>query len=249
MTAPACGSCGAPVTDARLCTGCTRDLAQLLLTAASIAPDLDDAVAKLLKRGTGGKRSGADAPLPLDLAASDATRALVVELGVCVNKLMRPKEPWPVADIDGMARWLHGRTVRWSQHPQAAEMYAEIKHRVNRALAVIDRKPERYGAGKCECGQQLWSDDDWSATCTRCGTVVLDVEGRRRALAAKSDQLMTPDELSGALERLGYHVQPGTISGWGTLGRIERRAGGLYRLSEALAMAAKMGTRRPRVAG
>ena len=121
MTAPACGSCKAPVGDsASLCQGCTRDLAELLLLAASIAPDLDDAVARLLKRGSGGRRSETEAPLPVDLAASDASEKLRAWLRRMVVEQVTMAAEIPPGDIRTMARWLLRRLGDIRTHYDAA---------------------------------------------------------------------------------------------------------------------------------
>jgi hypothetical protein len=226
--ATACGSCTAPVTDAYLCAGCTRDLAEQLLLAASIAADLDDAIAKLLKRGTGGPRSEAEAPLPIDLAASEVADRLHRSLVYWVAELWRPPMPWPGSRTDVLATWLNVRRGLIRRHQHAPRMLNEVRTNVRDALAVIDRQPERAPAGQCsECGKQLLAElDTDTATCS-CGAVATGLLQARAERAAKADQIETATVISRTLERMGITVAAGTIRMWATRSRLAQ-LGELY---------------------
>lgn len=244
MTAPACGSCGSPVNDATICQGCTRDLAMLLLTAASIAPDLDDAVAKLLKRGTGGPRSETEAPLPFDLAASDAYYALrgAVAGFVLIANAVRPQDGFPDGgDLAAMGRWCAGRLGILRQAADVPSIIPSLRERLHRALAVIDRKPERSPAGTCDqCGAQLLAELDTDTAVCACGNVVTGLLGARYERALKADQLGTPAELSAFLARIGIRIPRGTITSWASRGRLGARGkSGMYALSDVLALHAQ----------
>lgn len=246
MTAPACGSCTAPVSDAYLCAGCTRDLAEQLLLAASIAGDLDDAIAKLLKRGTGGPRSEAEAPLPLDLAASDARQALSGCLMTWVLR-MQPPPGTVLLGVPAMAKWLVGHRAEIRQHQDAARMLADVRARVGAAMAVIDRKPERAPAGTCDsCGRQLLAELGADEVTCGCGALTVALMAKRRERADAADVLGTAGEISGALERIGIHVPRGTITSWATRKKLLPRPGGMYALSDVLALHAQNGAKRGR---
>jgi hypothetical protein len=248
MSAPACGSCTAPVPDGYLCSGCTRDLAELLLLAASITPDLDDAIARLLKRGSGGRRSETEAPLPVDLAASDAATMLKVCLFHWVSVIVLPwpagqpcaPEDAPAHTIESMARWLAVRRGRIRQHARAAGAHREIRTAVHRALAVIDRPAERAPAGMCDnCGRQLLAELGADTVRCGCGMTALALQDKRRERAAAADVLGTAGEISGALARIGIMVPRGTITSWASRGRLVPRPGGVYALSDVLALHAQ----------
>ena len=272
MTAPVCGSCGSPVSDASICTGCTRDLAALLLTAASIAPDLDDAVARLLKRGSGGRRSETEAPLPVDLAAAEVAERLhrtlwfwVVETDrfphaatrgpahvACAHQtcmLIRDAER-PPRSLRAMAKWLGRRTSLIRRHDMAARMLAEIRRAVRDALAVIDRAPERSPAGNCpQCKRELLAELDTDTAVCACGNVVTGLLDARYERALKADQLGTAAELSAFLARIGISVPRGTITSWASRGRLGTRGkSGMYALSDVLALHAER-QNKPRVRG
>ncbi|HEX4018201.1 MAG TPA: hypothetical protein VHX15_15810 [Frankiaceae bacterium] len=252
MTAPACGSCGAPVADARLCTSCTRDLALALLTAANIAADLDDAVARLLKRGSGGRSSSPEPPLPVDLAASAAADALRLELAVWTAAVATPSDVMLFSSMTGirpLATLLARRLASLRQHPAAGRAHRDITAAVHRALAVIDRQPDRAPAGLCPlCRVELFAEVGAdTATCPACGYAVTGLRARLRARAAAADVLGTAGEISAMLERIGIRVPRGTITSWASRGRLGTRGkAGLYALSDVLALQAQATTRRTR---
>jgi hypothetical protein len=243
VTAPACGSCTAPVPDGYLCQGCTRDLAHTLLTAASIAPDLDDAIARLLKRGSGGKSSNPEPPLPIDMAASDAADLLRLELAVWSASVAPPDDMPPmVLRIRDLARHLARHLDGLRQHPDAGRAKRDISTAVHRALAVVDRLPERAPAGLCDnCGRQLLAELGADSVTCACGMTLLALQDRRRERAAAADVLGTAAEISGALERIGIRIPRGTITSWASRGRLVPRPGGAYALSDVLALHAQKG--------
>lgn len=265
MSNPACGSCTAPVSDAYLCAGCTRDLAEQLLLAASIAGDLDDAVAKLLKRGSGGPRSEAEAPLPIDLAASDVATALKSELVSWVRMVAEPSPipgpiclvcrhgsctrirygHWPQDGTADIARWLAARVGRIRQHGLAPVAHRNIRQAVHAALAVIDRQPERAPAGQCEaCGRQLLAELGADEVTCGCGALTVALMAKRRERADAADVLGTPAEIVAVLKRIGIDIPRGTVTSWVSRQRIALRPGNVIALSDVLALHAQSQTRR-----
>lgn len=245
MTSPACGSCTAPVNDGYLCTGCTRDLAEQLLIAASIAGDLDDAVARLLKRGSGGRSSSPEPPLPVDLGASSAA----AELGV-ILRFWSVDLGGQIATIASMAKWLAAHLAQARQHPHAPRMLAEVRRAVSGALAVIDHQPERAPAGQCEaCGQQLLAELGADEVRCGCGQLTTALQDKRRQRAAAADVLGTAAEIHGALKAIGINIPRGTITSWASRQRLLPRPGGAYALSDVLALHAQSQQPRPKVRG
>lgn len=245
MTTTVCGSCGASVGDgASLCTGCTRDLAGLLLQAASIAPDLDDAVARLLKRGSGGRRSGDENPLPVNLYASKARGNLGTALARWTFAVLDTRPDlfglWPPKSIGGTARWLTARLAVLRQVQDAAGLLAELRDAVRDALAVVDRKPERAPAGLCDnCGRQLLAELGADSVTCACGMTLTGVRAARQARAEAANFLGTAQEVSDMMRALGKPVPRGTITSWASRGRLLPRPGGVYALSDVLALHAQ----------
>jgi hypothetical protein len=244
VSGPACGSCTAPFPDGYLCSGCTRDLAMLLLQAASIAGDLDDAVARQLKRGSGGRSSSPEPPLPVDLAASKVAFKLSWTLAWWSSVMHRPGDERPSPTKRDRARWLVVHLDRARQHPDAARMLAEIRDHVHRAETVIDRQPDRVPAGPCQaCGTQLLAELGEDMVTCRCGQVTIGLMAARMNRAAAADVLGSAAAISDALKAIGITVPRGTITSWASRGRLLPRPGGAYALSDVLALHAQAKTR------
>jgi hypothetical protein len=244
VTATACDSCTAAVGDgARLCVGCTRDVALALLTAASIAPDLDDAVARLLKRGSGGKSSSPEPPLPIDLVASDARQRLSSCLMIWVLR-MRPAPGTVLLGITAMAKWLASHLGELRQYPRARAAHHEIRAAVARAVQAVDRLPECAPAGTCErCGAQLLAELGADTVTCACGLRLDGLREQRARRAAAADVLGTASEIASAREQIGIHVSASTIRKWASRGRLGARPGPKYAMSDVLVLCAQRDTR------
>jgi hypothetical protein len=213
--------------------------------AASISADLDDAVARLTVRGSGGgSRHVPESGPPLDMAAMEARDALVTELSGWVRVLTdsRPDDvwTWPADTARGMALWLAGAMGTIRQREWAADMLHGVTSAAAGAAAVIDRKPERVPAGTCEtCGTQLLAELGADEVRCQCGMLAVALAARRRDRAAAADVLGSAGEISGALARIGITLPRGTITSWASRGRLIPRPGGVYALSEVLALHAQ----------
>lgn len=216
MTGPLC-ACGAPSPGAVICTACGDRLRADLRLAVSLSEDLDAAVARLTVRGGGGRRTSDVQPLPFDPSASEAAGQLRTVLAgwtrVMQESHAKRSWPWPPDTVPGMAGWLDARMTALRQHEAAADVVTEVRDAVSGVRRVI--------------GWDLVVRAVRSPGMTELAAAV-----------AASDVLGSPAQISDWLSAVGLSVAESTVSSWGTRGRIERKSGGLYRLSEAYAMAA-----------
>ena len=245
MTAPECATgCGRPSPSAVICGTCTASLRATLELAASIEPDLLDAVARQLHHGRGGRTPGAEPPLPYDPVASNARHALVFAVGDAIWHL--EPDAWPIADptITGMARWLLARITDLAGSPRAARDHAAITAAVARCVMVLDAPPERHPAGDCSCGRPLLADAHADEARCACGMVTTGIMASRAERAAAADVLGSADAISGALAGIGIRVSGGTIRQLITRGRLARRPDGQLAMSEVLAWVAERDARR-----
>lgn len=91
---PRC-ACGQPAPDAVICKACTRALNLALLTAFTLAADLELALSRQA-RFTGPGRRGSGSVLPYDERASNAAHELRSELSGWVRVLAeRGLSKWP----------------------------------------------------------------------------------------------------------------------------------------------------------
>jgi hypothetical protein len=215
VTAPECAAgCGQPSPAAIICAACTGSLRAALELAASIAPDLDDAIARQLRHGSGGRRSGDEQPLPVDLRASDARRDLGVALLGAVADVI--SGPWPPATIAAMAEWLLASMAELAVHPLAGYEYHAIRRAVDRAAMVLDGPPPRQYAGPCpDCGADVLGQPGAPmARCKGCGAQV-EVAAQQDAMrAAMDDMLFTAAQLVSMAAALGQPVSEHTVRSW-----------------------------------
>jgi hypothetical protein len=200
-----------------------------------IAPDLDDAIARLLKRGAG---PGGEVPLPLDVAASEIAAALRGLLGAWTGAHGR--------DIRAMALALLRRGQWIHQHEQAPALLAELTALLRRAIAVTDRLAERVPAGTCPgCGTPLYAELGADEVRCRCGVLTAGLTAKRRERAAAADVLGDATAISGALAAIGIRVSAGTIRMWASRGRLTQRPGGQhwYAMSDVLVLVAQRDSR------
>lgn len=239
--------CGRPAPFAPHCGECIAQLRRTLDLAATIEPDLLDAVAKQLKRGPGGGSASTEAPLPYDPAASDARRALSLELARAVYEVIGA-EHWPIADtsITGMATWLADHMSDVIRHPAAAQIHMEIRDAVDNAVDVLDGPPELKPAGDCpECTAPLLAEPRADeATCRKCGTVTTGIATARAARAAAADVLGNSEDISNALAGIGIRVAAGTIRKWVERKRLTMRPGGAIAMSDVLGLVAERDRRK-----
>jgi len=252
MTAPECAAgCRRPSPSAVICGTCADGLSAALAMAASIAGDLDDAIARQLRHGGGGRRSGDEQPLPVDLRAADAARELHGCLSGWVQVIAETAPMMSTPDtIRWMAEWLRAR-MRWiAAHDAAADICREVTRAVSRAAMVLDGPPPREYAGPCPaCGNDVLGQPGAAiAACTRCGHSV-EVAAQQDAMrAAMDDMLFTAGELVSMAKALGQPVSEFTVRSWvhrdqlvskGTRPRDHGAPSATYRFGDVLVLIAR----------
>lgn len=234
-------ACGQPSPDAAICTQCEHQLTLALMAAAAMAGDLQDAVARLLRRGTGG-HGGGEAPLLIDLGAM----AVRDHLRNCLAGWVRDTaaDDWPADDLAAMAFWLIRRMPMVRLLPQAGEMVRDVTMAVSRAQAAIDRRPDMLPAGPCDvCRAMVYAEAGTDVAACLCGTVMTGVTARREAMVRQADILGSPAEIAATLAAIGRRVSDGTIRKWASRGRLQQHGDGWYRLSEVLALVSERDAR------
>lgn len=149
--------------------------------------DLDIAIAKQSKfapSGGGGRTT--EAPLPLNLDASDVRADLHSTLATWCRVILDTHGGTTPADtIAAMAQYLHGQTAIIRTSEWGDECVDELREAVRRTRRAIDRPVEKVFAGTCpSCEMPVYGiADRESARCrtTDCGGVVEDIDARREA--------------------------------------------------------------------
>lgn len=239
-----CELCGSEVGDlANVCTHCARGLRIDLDDIPSLDTELEIAVAKLTRIGSGGGRAS-EPRLPVNLDADTVGRQLKAVLTSWAGLVADERGIAPPIDgITPTSTWLL-RHVEWLRHhPAGADAVVEIRDAVRDTRRIIDRPAPRTFAGYCDCGTPLYARQD--ATFAACPTCVVaderrvyDVHRTRDAmLTSMADMVMPPVAAAYALSTLVRPIPANTIRVWARRGKllpadVDDRGHALYRLSD-----------------
>lgn len=224
-TAPTCGQ---PVSDGFVCTSCLNQLLADLKAVPDLVVELEVTLTRQdrFAGSVGVQARSAEKPLPFHGRASKAASALARELGVWCHDLAGCLGV--VVDVEytpaALAGWLVEHVDAVRTHPAAGELVAGVGRVVAAAVRVVDRPVERWYAGPCACGEDLYArSSKGSVQCPACGAVY-DIEQRREELlTALEDQLATASEVCRVLGLLGWRVTPSRIRGWVHRNRLVAR--------------------------
>lgn len=254
--AQTCG-CGRPTRDeAYVCDECADELVQALAEIPWAVRQLE--ITRLRLRAAPIETSGSSAvsPLPWSERASCARRRLARVLAEAVawceqNRIRHssPSEKAP-ADDYARARWLHWRVDGMTLHPEGWQISSRITDAVEACRVAVDLPPERWYAGPCACGTDLYAlNRSGPVECRGCGTTY-DVSQRRDWLLGEAeDRLLNAADLARAVSWLGAEpLTPGRVRKWASRKRILARghdgAHPLYRVGDAIDLLAEDTRRR-----
>jgi len=198
-----CVRCGAPAGDAFVCRRESRELAELLVTAAGHAEDAEAVITGQVRYGSGGGRSGED-PLPGNLGAASRYRGIentVVMWARDVSESTGEPVPvlvWPSVNVLAAAcRFLAGQVGALAGGAAAGEAFTDLTRACVDLARLVDRPAERDLVGMCDCGTTLYAPH--GRTVVQCPLktckLVWDVERSRDILRrALGDRLVTAAE-------------------------------------------------------
>lgn len=237
-----------PAPDARICPGCTDQLANLLKQVPSLHAQLHITLTRQARMGDRGGARSTDTPVVFEQRASVDLETMRTDLsrwahGIAAHRGITVDQPTrTVALIDGttatiagppdvveLARWL----LRWvgaaAQHPDAAEFLDELRAMVQAAERTIDRAPDLHCLGPCDVdGCPAWLYVPLHAQVARCPSPDCDAEydvAERRAwlLEQTVDRLMTAAEIARDLPWIaGLRIDRKLINKWAGRDRIRR---------------------------
>lgn len=248
---------------AAICGACQADLRRALAAVPDVARDLDLTLSRQTSK-TGGGRSSV-VPLVFDPRASEAsyvlrstieawTRAMAEGVtrrtGPACRSCTHPScrllvySRGPGDTLAGMAGWLSAGLRRLARHPAAQEAAEEIVTAVAAAQRIVDRRPDRQFAGRCECGAVLYARPGASTVqCRDCDADPVQVAGQLDQMRARvRDQLAHAYGVAALLARLDIKAPESTIRRWAKQGRLishgtDKRGRRLYRVGDVLDIA------------
>jgi LSD1 subclass zinc finger protein len=231
----------------QICGACAAQLGRALADVPFLAAQLGVTLARQSSKASGGR--SATVPLPYDQRAAEAAWVLRSALTGWVRLLA--DDDRPADDLASMARWLTQRHHALTRHPAADEAHGEITSAVRQAERAIDRRAERWYAGRCgDCDTDLYARP--GAAMVRCAAcpAEYDVDDRRQELlAAAEDTLAGAALIAQALTSLGQPVTPERLRQWAHRGRIvahgaDQRGRALYRVGDVIEVLAGVGRER-----
>jgi hypothetical protein len=109
--------------------------------------------------GQGGKPTNDDdRPLPINMGAADAQKALMVALAETTRRVRHCLPEGTCPSYPGIPRWLAGLMPRIVLHPESVDWYHRIANAYSATTKAIDLPPERVRAGRCSgCNEVLYT--------------------------------------------------------------------------------------------
>lgn len=164
-----------PCTSTALCPEHVQSFTDILADVPGRLATMMVSVAKQsVMGGQGGSVKNDDnRPLPVDIGASDARLILRSELVAVVARVQhclgaQPREQ--DRDIPGVCAWLARLMPTITRHPESVEWYGRIAKAYVRTTKAIDLPPERVRAGRCSCGEVLYTvTGRETVQCKPCG--------------------------------------------------------------------------------
>lgn len=119
------------------------------------------------------------------------------------------------------ALWL-AQQIEWLRHrPEADQAFDEIADACSVVVRVVDRPAERWYAGDCACGGELWpAAGKTTARCPECGTVHELSQRKAEMLDQLDDMWLTAAQAAHALTSMDVPTNANTIRVWAARGRL-----------------------------
>lgn len=148
----------------------------------------------------------AEAPMPINLAASNAhdhLKTLLVSWTLmCHSENLphqSPSDDLPADNLPSISRWLMWRINALQHHDAGPDAVEEITAAVRRAQKVIDKQPPKQYLGGCtaSCPGSIYALYDGSkAWCDTCNDIKSADTIRREQIKALEPKLMTSHEIA-----------------------------------------------------
>lgn len=269
-----CGQCEAEVGDgAWLCTRCTVDLERDLGDVTGIVNDLEISYTRQVRLGSRVGARSVDTPVPYNAKAGVLLEQLRNSLSTWVRDVLEDniqlagptcracahpscaatrRRQGPGDGLPAMAQWLLVRINVLRHHRQVVDLAQDISDVLEKARLLVDRPADRWYAGPCDCGYELWVEANASGVrCEACDTVHVVEKRREWLLAEAKDRLATASVIAAALTTFGAECTPDRIWKWAQRGRLlshgrDGQGRPLYRVGDVDELLATQTRRRER---
>ena len=174
--------------------------------------------------GQGGKPTNDDdRPLPLNMGAADAQKALMVAMVETCRRVRHCLPEGTLPSFAGIPGWLAGLMPRMVQHPESVDWYHSIRNAYEKTTKAIDLPPERVRAGRCtECTQVLYTvAGHEKVRCRPCG-ISYDVwELQTLELSRVRNYHGTATEVLRVFEHAGIKIKLKRLTSWADRGQVK----------------------------
>jgi hypothetical protein len=167
--------------------------------------------------GQGGKPTNDDdRPLPINIGAAEAQKALMVVLAETTRRVRHCLPEGTCPSYPGIPTWLAGLMPRMVQHPESVDWYHDIRNAYEKAGQAIDLPAERVRAGRChDCNNVLYAVvGNEKVRCRPClrsyDVETLRAEEINRVRAYRG----TATEVLRVLEHAGIKIKLKKITSW-----------------------------------
>lgn len=173
--------------------------------------------------GQGGTpKNDDDRPLPVNLGAAEAQKALMVALAETTRRVRHCLPEGTCPTYAKIPQWLTGLMPRIILHPESVDWYHRIANAYAASTKAIDLPPERVRAGKCdECGSVLYTVEGHEKVRCRPCNVSYDVATQQAVeLAQVRGYTGTASEVMRVLNRAEVKVKLKQITSWAEWGQV-----------------------------
>lgn len=217
-----------------------------------LATDLDTAITRETRFGTGGGSASGETPVLFNTSASEARTILISTLATWTALIAEQRGlPHPAYLLRDLATFLVEQVTWLRAQAAGAEALDEITAALRNATRVIDRPADRKYAGPCTtdgcAGEFIAYDQARLARCRDCAAHVELATRQEQLLEQANDMLLTAPQLEKALGGLGTEVRAKRIHEWCARGRLTNRGTPdqpLYRVGDVRHLAALAAERR-----
>jgi hypothetical protein len=173
--------------------------------------------------GQGGSpQNDDDRPLPINLGAAEAQKALMVALVETCRRVRHCLPEGSLPSYAGIPGWLASLMPRIVKHPESVDWYHRIRNAYEASTKAIDLPPERVRAGKCgECGDVLYTvEGHEKVRCRPCGITYQVWELQTAELLQVRNYSGTATEVLRVLRRAEIKIRVTRLNKWADRGQV-----------------------------
>lgn len=190
--------------------------------------------------GQGGKPTNDDdRPLPVNLGAAEAQKALMVALAEVCRRVRHCLPEGTLPTYAAIPAWLTNLMPRIVAHPESVDWYHRIRNEYEKAGKAIDLPPERIRAGKCtECHAVLYTvEGHEKVRCRPCNITYPVWELQTLELSHVMNYVAGAAMIIKVLERAEIKLKFKTLTSWADRGQVtytETADGRIFRVGDVL---------------